>query len=89
MGEREIIGLKKIAEDINRCSKQARDSDELLQFSDLREIIKNYLYGEGGTGCRRRSPARKNLHGDGVDVSKEIARSNIPAVLSADVNSPM
>ena len=34
-------------------------------------------------------PARENRHDDGVDVSKEIDRSNIPAVLSADVNSPM
>ena len=49
MGKREIKGLKKIAEDINQCSKQARDSDGFVQFPDLREIVKNYLCGKGNT----------------------------------------
>ena len=58
--------------------------------SNLAGVDRRYWFGEGQNGMQEEIPDKKeNRHDGGVDVSMDIDRSNIPAVLSADVNSPM
>ena len=41
MAKHEVGWLKEVAEDINRCSKDARDSDSLMKLPDLRQKLRN------------------------------------------------
>ena len=39
MAKHEVESLKKVAEDINECSKSARDNGSLIQFSNLQQNL--------------------------------------------------
>ncbi len=60
-----------------------------IHWGRLKLVIVNGRYRLGEGWDAGGDPRRENLHNDGVDVSKEIDRSDRPTASSSDASSPM